>query len=110
MKLTEQLCPKEQIKIEFDNYNHSDWLAETQQHSESTTTSIHMSNVTSPRNPSIMANSVTSPLFSIDPQQQQQQAVQDAKSGTLRYLTANQQEELPSPRYSSCFLTVCFFD
>lgn len=31
MKLTEQLCPKEQIKIEFDNtYNHNDWIAEAQ--------------------------------------------------------------------------------
>jgi hypothetical protein len=98
MKLTEQLCPKEQIKIEFDNYNHSDWLAEAQL-TDSATTPSHVSNLTSPRNPSILANSTTSPLFSIDPQQSQQQFLQDPKTGNLRFLTASQQEEQPNDEF-----------
>lgn len=98
MKLTEQLCPKDQIKIEFDNYNYSDWLAEAQL-SDSVTTPSHVSNLTSPRNPSILANSATSPLFSIDPQQASQQFLQDPKTGTLRFLTANQQEEQANDEY-----------
>lgn len=98
MKLTEQLCPKDQIRIEIENYNHSDWLAETQL-SESITTPSHLSNLTSPRNPSIMANSATSPLFTIDPQQQQQQSIQDLKAGNVRYLTASLYEELPKDEF-----------
>lgn len=59
-----------------------------------------MSNITSPRNPSLLTTSVTSPLSSsLDPQQQQQQAVQDPKTGNLRYLTANLNEVSPNDEF-----------
>uniref|UniRef100_A0A915E3W4 Uncoordinated protein 79 n=1 Tax=Ditylenchus dipsaci TaxID=166011 RepID=A0A915E3W4_9BILA len=51
MHLTEQICPKEEIKIECDMSNMSDWLAETQM-TDSVSTVSHLSNLTSPRNPS----------------------------------------------------------
>jgi hypothetical protein len=95
MKLTEQLVPKEQIKIEVENFNHNDWLAEAQL-SDSATTPSHISNLTSPRNPSILATSATSPLFTIDPQQQQQQL---SRSGNLNYLTASLHEETANDEF-----------
>ncbi|KAI6239067.1 Uncoordinated protein 79 [Aphelenchoides fujianensis] len=94
MQLTEQLCPPDEIKIEVGDYNHSDWLAEAQL-SDSITTPSHISNLTSPRNPSILATSATSPLFSIDPQGQVPQK-EEKRLSSMQYLSsvhASQQEE-----------------
>jgi hypothetical protein len=92
MKLTEQMCPKEPVKIELDNYNHSDWLAETQL-SDSITTTSHINNLTSPRNSSIVANSLTSPLNSNN------QVAQDSRLGNLQLLTAKQLEASPHDEF-----------
>ncbi|KAI1729072.1 cation-channel complex subunit UNC-79 domain-containing protein [Ditylenchus destructor] len=53
MHLTEQMCPKDEIRIDVDsaNMNMSDWLAEVQL-TDSLTTPSYLSNQTSPRNPS----------------------------------------------------------
>ncbi|KAI6201724.1 Uncoordinated protein 79 [Aphelenchoides besseyi] len=103
MQLTEQLCPPDEIRIEVGDYNHNDWLAEAQM-SDSITTPSHLSNTTSPRNPSILATSVTSPLFSIDPQTQaaQPQWREQNRLSNLQYLSsvhASQQEEATADEF-----------
>uniref|UniRef100_A0A1I7SQ44 Uncoordinated protein 79 n=2 Tax=Bursaphelenchus xylophilus TaxID=6326 RepID=A0A1I7SQ44_BURXY len=50
MQLVEQLCPKTEIRIEVDDTNHSDWLAEAQMSESITTVSRQASNPLSPRN------------------------------------------------------------
>ncbi|CAD5216887.1 unnamed protein product [Bursaphelenchus okinawaensis] len=88
MQLVEQLCPKNEIRIEVDDINHSDWLAEAQLSESITTASRQASNPLSPRN--MISSIVQSPgVFSNFPQ---------APKGTLaspQYLQAT----MESPAY-----------
>ena len=50
--IVEELCPKEEVKIEFNASDRDNWLNDLQM-TDSGTTPSHISNVTSPRNPSL---------------------------------------------------------
>ena len=54
--IVEQLCPKEEAKIEIDQTDRANWINDLQL-TESGTTASHLSNITSPRNPSLHAAS-----------------------------------------------------
>lgn len=54
--IAEELCPKDEIKIEFNASDRDNWLNDLQM-TDSGTTPSHISNVTSPRNPSLHGTS-----------------------------------------------------
>ncbi|KAE9556072.1 hypothetical protein FO519_000706 [Halicephalobus sp. NKZ332] len=92
--IVEHLCPKEEVRIEVDQTDRANWINDLQL-TESGTTASHISNITSPRNPSVHA-AVNSPLMAgvsvID-----QPGCQ--YSGSLPYLTANVNEEVANDEF-----------
>uniref|UniRef100_A0A914CGD5 Uncoordinated protein 79 n=1 Tax=Acrobeloides nanus TaxID=290746 RepID=A0A914CGD5_9BILA len=89
MQLTEQLCPKDEMRIEVDQTDPNDWLNDLQL-TDSGTTPSHISNLGSPWNPSIQAT----------PSPKLDQAKEQKPPGSFQFLTANvQQESSPADEF-----------
>uniref|UniRef100_A0A7E4W212 Protein unc-79 homolog n=1 Tax=Panagrellus redivivus TaxID=6233 RepID=A0A7E4W212_PANRE len=92
--LVEQLCPREEVKFDIMPIEEDNWINDLQM-TDSGTTPSHISNITSPRNPSLHA-SIVSPAVSGGDQQ-----ISSAKNGgsAFQFRTANVQEEIADDEF-----------